>query len=164
MTKSEISVSDIIGSFPQRSAPSRTHIQKAVFLAQHLGLLSPTRNFVLHHYGPYSFGLDREIAEAVATSQLSAAVGRGGLGTKYVSESKGNPVLQGLASELSEKGVKELEAISTLAYFQVRNHTSDVNLLINQVRGVKPHLDEPFIRSQFEELSRIESEFKSARR
>jgi hypothetical protein len=149
-------VLDTIASLRQaRSETTRTHIQKTVFMAEQLGIVPPESfEFVLHLYGPYSFDLDQSILDLLASKELTVAPGPGGMGGSY-STDYGVPrtELQPLAEWLGRKGVRALEAITTVAYVEARGEPG----VIARVLRIKPHLGEA-------EVLRARAEVEKAKR
>ncbi len=127
---------------------TRTHIQKSIFLSSLLGLRDAPFEFVLYLYGPYSFELDDSIAEMVASGELMASAGVGGFGSRFsVSKIAAVESLKPLCRWLGAKGVRRLEAVSTVAYVAARGERD----IVARVQRIKPHLGPEEIKAALEE-------------
>ena len=131
----------------------RTHIQKLVYLACSWGIVpEQPYEFVIHQFGPYSYGLDRNISEMEAFGVVQRRWGEQGRGSHYsISDAEFAPYaqhLRGLAEWLGPKGVKDLEVLATVDF--VRQHpAADIP---DAVRHLKPHISRDAVENALVEL------------
>ena len=119
----------------------RTHIQKLVYLACSWSIVrEKPYEFVIHQFGPYSYGLDRNISEMEAFGVVQRRWGEQGRGSHYsISEAQFAPYtqdLRGLADWLGSKSVKDLEVLATVEFVR-RQGAADIS---DAVRRLKPHI------------------------
>lgn len=141
----------------ERGGIHRTHIHKFLFLAERW-LATPSRHaFSIYTHGPYSRDLDGELKSLLAVGILEGEADSGGFGATY-SVTTDRAVEQaeeteswspdqreaflGLASEVADRGTRELEAISTTEFFIRDSPDVSANETVAAVMTIKPHLTE----------------------
>ena len=130
-----------------------THIQKAVYFAQHLTSVPMGYDFILYKHGPFSFDLRDELtalradgllrlepkwpygAEIKPTEQSKYIQG---LFRNTVRKYKGE--VKFIAAELGGKGVVELERLSTALFVERNMESKSVLERAAQVVNLKPHV------------------------
>jgi hypothetical protein len=113
-------------------------------------------SFVLHHFGPYSFDLDRELMTLEAFNAVHVAQDPEGFGARYSVDpdylpqlSVPSDSLRALSEWISDKTTRQLEAVATCQYFADRGRDGAVA----EVQRVKPHLTEPEVLAAWGELT-----------
>ncbi len=128
----------------------RTHLQKLLFFADEWNALpSKPYDFVIHRFGPYSFDLDRDIADMQGFGVLNReSLYR--LGASYSTSNDGPfaSQLKPLAEWLGKKSVQELEVLATTEF--VRNRHGDS--VAEEVRRLKPHVSPQDVQNALREL------------
>ena len=128
----------------------RKKLQKMVYLLQHYGL-DLEMNYVYHHYGPYSAGLQAEVEELVESGFV--AEGKTCRGYEYHITEKGIEFLQKLEEEfevpkismndkqldlLGQQSSQFLEVVSTYAFLLAKDYLPEQ--AVEKVKELKPHL------------------------
>lgn len=139
----------------QRSGrhPWRTHIQKLLYFAVSWSVV-PVKpyKFVIHQFGPYSYGLDRDIAHMEAFGMIEREWGEQGFGSHFsITDQQHAPhseVLRELAEWLGPKRVKDLEVLATIEFVRSQGST-DVS---EDVLRLKPHISRDAVEKAHEEL------------
>ncbi len=135
-----------------RSAGSwtgRIHVHKHLFITQVLGLAKPPFEFELYQYGPYSFGLDRKIAELEAYGMLTKEYEQPGYGARYMATEASKSLIKKLPNKLQDlirrvaeavgqQDSKQLELIATCLWVERREGVRDEDKLAEVVRNIKP--------------------------
>lgn len=144
-------VSSAVAAFATSGADAwRTRVQKLLFFAEEWEAI-PTKpyEFVIHRFGPYSFDLDREIAEMEGFRVLRReSVYR--TGASY-STSGAVPFLSNLqpfANWLGNKTVQQLEVLATVEFVQNRSSKS----VIDEVMRIKRHVPREAVENAIREL------------
>lgn len=127
----------------------RIHVHKHLFITQVLGLAKPPFEFELYQYGPYSFGLDRKIAELEAYGMLTKEYEQPGYGARYMATEASKSLIKELSSKLlnvirrvaeavGKEDSKKLELIATCLWVERREGVRDEDKLADVVRNIKP--------------------------
>lgn len=146
-----------------------THIQKAVFLLQELVGVDLSLDFVLYRHGPFSFDLRDELSSMEADELLSVVVRQPGYGPAYVptdfsftflerfpnTVSRYHDRVTFVAEEIGDKGVADLERLSTAFYVASREGIMDPDERANRVVDLKPHVTLPDARAASAEVYRL---------
>ena len=131
-----------------------THVQKSVYVLQ-VGLHVPLRyDYILYKHGPYSFELK---------SQMAGLIGRGLLRQEFSSPPYGprligtdvmeshvsryadkigqhSAAIRRVAQFFRDRGVAELEVLSTALYVTVSQRGETAEKRAERVHGLKPHV------------------------
>lgn len=125
-----------------------THMQKCVYFLQERFGLDLGYRFVIHHYGPFSFELDEDLAAFRSRGAIHARSG-GGYGVHYEpgTEAPGLPVdprveetLERVASEYGGMDVHALEVRATTYFVAKNSEGADDEEIIEHVKAIKPHI------------------------
>ena len=138
----------------------RTHLQKIIFFAEEWRAVPPrSYEFVIHRFGPYSFDLDRDIAEMHGFGVLERkSQYRLGVSYSLSGDAPSPDKLRPLAEWLGNKTVHELEVLATTEFVRNRDDT----LVIKQVRELKPHVSREAIQEALTELDTVGLKIKEA--
>lgn len=125
-----------------------THMQKCLyFLQEGLGVDLGYR-FVIHHYGPFSFEVDEDLAALWNRGFLRTRPG-GGYGVHYEPgpEAPSVPIdreveeaLEQVASHYGKLPVHELEVLATTDFVARNSEGGDDQAIIEHVKAIKPHI------------------------
>jgi uncharacterized protein YwgA len=135
----------------------RIHLHKHLFVIQVLGLAEIPFEFELHHYGPYSFELDSDIAEMEAFGELDKDYPQPGYGPSYQLTGSGRQSLSELtsreqqaaddvAAKLADFDSSDLELIATCLWVKLRELENDPDLIVPRVCEIKPKYPRSRIR------------------
>lgn len=130
---------------------TRTHIQKLCYFSNRWGIRPLPHRFVLHHHGPYSFDLDRDLLRMEAFGILDVRPDAKGYGARYsVADVRASDDIDALAAWLGPKTTRDLEALATCEFFAEQE--KDEEAIVRRVREVKPHLGEDEVREALREV------------
>lgn len=133
-----------------------THIQKATYFVQELLKVPLEFDFILYKHGPFSFDLSDEITAMRADYLLGLEPRPHPYGPSIVpGESserikeqfpkileKYNPAVEFVADKFGDKGVAELERISTALYVTLTGGVGDdVESRAQRINELKPHVE-----------------------
>ena len=131
-----------------------THVQKSIYVLQE-GLHVPMRyGYILYKHGPYSFELKSEMAGLIARGLLrqefsSPPYGPRLAGTDVMETHFGryagrvgehSSAIQQVARFFRDRGVAELEVLSTALYVTVSNRGETAEKRAERIHGLKPHV------------------------
>ncbi|MGC8642972.1 MAG: hypothetical protein ACP5XB_24200 [Isosphaeraceae bacterium] len=147
-----------------------THLQKSVYILQELFRVPTDFEFIFYKFGPYSFDLSEDLTALRADYLVELRIRRPSYGPSLVPTQtsqefrKRYPVTLGKYSEqlefiaraLGQKGVSELERVST-ALFVSREPGSDQSVegRARRVVALKPHVSLSQAIDAVRELDRI---------
>lgn len=131
-----------------------THIQKTTYFLQELLKVPTEFEFILYKHGPFSFALRDELSEMRADGlielepreypygpSLNATTDSKELREHFTKTlDKYRQQLDFVIRELGEKGVSELEQLSTALFVYLENPARDRNSQIERLLKLKPHL------------------------
>jgi hypothetical protein len=131
----------------------RTHLQKAVFVAQAMLGLPLGFDFGLHHYGPYSPALERTV-DRLCGGQTLRLVDQTPFGPRIATTGSADHLraaepevlarydkgLSFVAAGLGSAGVKELERLATALWFTLAAPRATVETTAALVCEAKPHI------------------------
>jgi len=131
-----------------------THIQKAMFFLQEMMGVDANFEFILYRHGPFSFDLRDELAAMQADDLLELAVRQQGYGPTYLptpfseiflerfpkTTARYLTQIQFVADELSDRGVAELEKLTTAFFIAHREGVDDVEERAQRLVELKPHI------------------------
>jgi uncharacterized protein YwgA len=132
----------------------QTHIQKATYLLQEMTQVPIGFNFILYKHGPFSFDLSDELTAMRAEGLLMVDLKPYQFGTSLCPTEKGYGICKDyqkytdtysknidfIAKEFSDKGVAELERLSTAFYITKNEDAQDINTRSRLVTTYKPHI------------------------
>src|SRR5688500_675546 len=145
-----------------------THIQKASFFLQRLLGVPLGFEFILYKHGPYSFDITKELTELRADSILDIQILNEQYGPSYA-PGKLNDYLRTrfpktlqrydkqtgfVASQLGDKGVKELERLATALFVDVEVQ-GNVAEKAKMIMRLKPHIGEGDARAAVEQVHQM---------
>lgn len=149
-----------------------THIQKIVDLVQSITNVNPY-NFVMHHYGPYSFDLRDTLELLVSAGYVEKTIDK--YGYHYRLSDKGKRFLDN--NEVDERVLKAtenvvtllgkastiiLELIATIDYVTKKYGEMNEENIVILVKRLKPHFSEKIIKKALNwwksEFNRITNE------
>lgn len=130
-----------------------THIQKACFFMQNLFDGENEFDFVLYHYGPFSFDLREKLENMLAEGfvELDRVLG---YGPKFSVTERGKELMRKFPNALSnrineieqtanfvrDRNAGELERTSTALYLLMKNPGASDDQLVRELVKVKPHV------------------------
>ena len=128
----------------------RTRVQKLLFFAEEWGdLATKPYEFVIHRFGPYSFDLDRDIAEMQGFGVLERkSVYRLGASYSTSGETTFLHNFKPFADWLGNKTVQELEVLATVEFVQNRSREP----VTDEVVRLKPHVSREAVENAIREL------------
>ncbi|MDN7025464.1 hypothetical protein FGU65_11270 [Methanoculleus sp. FWC-SCC1] len=131
-----------------------THIQKAAYFLEEMLGVSLGLPYILYKHGPFSFDLSDELASMRADALLAWEIRPGPYGntlktTRESERLKANvprtleryrPAITFVARKFGQKGVKDLEKISTALYVTKTMQGEGCDARARQIVGLKPHI------------------------
>jgi uncharacterized protein YwgA len=129
-------------SFDMSKFQDRFLMQKITLLAQRMGL-GTNFNFSPYIYGPYSTELTSLVSDILDIQTTSNLIGE----DSQIAEK----IISYFGDEINEYKSRDLEVISTLAYYQ--QYISDEKKLFDRVRTYKPWATDELMKSTLEKLS-----------
>jgi len=146
-----------------------THIQKSAYLLQELMKVPLGFNFILYKHGPFSFDLKDELTEMRADfllgwqerpdpyrdSLMVAPLGEGLLEMDATEVKKYSDPIEFIATIINNKGVKDLEKISTAFYVTNTCGSLSTEERIKKLREFKPHITEEEAQQAVYEIDTI---------
>jgi uncharacterized protein YwgA len=147
-----------------------THVQKSAFFLQILSEAKLGYDFSLYKHGPYSFELRsslsvmatlKYIQSDVIDSRYGAQISPTPAGEKILMQRYGSlakelePIIAYLAVKFGNKGVKDLERVSTALYFTKVDPMETVLDRARAICSVKPHIEERLAVLAVEEVDNI---------
>jgi hypothetical protein len=131
-----------------------THLQKATYFLQEMLGVETDFNFILYRHGPFSFDLRDELSSMQADNLFELAIRAQGYGPTYIPTEFSDVFLERfpktiarhidriefLAEELKDKGVAELERLSTAFYIANQERITDVADRARRLVELKPHI------------------------
>jgi uncharacterized protein YwgA len=153
----------------QGSWCGETHIQKGTFLLQELLPWESDYRFVLYKHGPFSFELRDDLSEMQADGLLNLVARQQGYGPSYLPSSDADGFLarypkttarfeapvKFIAKQLGDKGVAELERISTALYIKNRSELISTRDRAAELVRLKPHIPPSEALTATEEVDRL---------
>lgn len=149
-----LSVIETLGA--EGSWCGETHIQKATYFVQELLKVPLEFDFILYKHGPFSFDLSEEIT-AMRADYLLGLKSRPypygpsivpGESSEMIKEQfsktleKYNPAVKFVADKFGDKGVAELERISTALYVTLTGGVGgSVESRAQRINELKPHVE-----------------------
>lgn len=138
----------------QGSWCGETHIQKAAYFLEEMMGVPLDFRYVLYKHGPFSFDLSDELASMRADALLEWEIKPEpyGNGLKTTKEStqlqtkiprtmaRYRPALSFVAQKFGNRGVKELEKISTALYVTKEMPGQDLSVRARRITELKPHI------------------------
>jgi uncharacterized protein YwgA len=152
-----------------------THLQKATYFLQEVLSVPLKREFILYHYGPYSFELTEDLTSMRADELLEFEF-RGGVGygpsfvatklSKKFRESypvtlrKYADQISFIVEKLGDKNVKELERLATALFVSIGPKSKDyeVETRARKIHELKPHVSLDCAIEAVEEFDRLSEE------
>ena len=131
-----------------------THVQKSIYVLQ-AGLHVPLRyDYILYKHGPYSFELKSEMAGLIGRGLLrqefsSPPYGPRLVGTDVMETHRSryagkvgehSAAIQKVAQFFRDRGVAELEVLSTALYVTVSHGGETAERRAERIHGLKPHV------------------------
>lgn len=131
-----------------------THVQKSIYVLQ-VGLHVPLRyDYILYKHGPYSFELKSEMAGLIGRGLLrqefsSPPYGPRLVGTDVMETHRSrysgkvgehSAAIQQVAQFFRDRGVAELEVLSTALYVTVSQGSETAEKRAERIHGLKPHV------------------------
>lgn len=151
-----------------------THVQKCSFFLQAASGVPLGYNFVIYHYGPYSFGLEDDLAVLRSKGWLEAVPDPEGYGVHYqvgrAYEEAGLNVaeqyreaIRRVVRSLGTRRVRELELLATACFLYrgVDGRTRDERVTVQEVLGLKPHFSAREVRAALQEVAQLESALRA---
>lgn len=163
---------DTLGEFG--SWCGETHIQKTAYVAKVAMGVPIESEFVLYKHGPFSFDLNKLLAEMRA-QQIISVTPQGPYGSTYAVNSgmwgalkrsmagyyaPHDEKIRFVCHRLAKKKVTELERVATAIFVRLHFPGLEGDLLPRKLNELKPHIPLPEARLAFEE-SRVFLEQKS---
>jgi uncharacterized protein YwgA len=165
MNKEQLSyLYNLVSAFDHK--PTRTQLHKISFFVAAADQVEVPFEFVLYHYGPYSFDLDEAIQELVDAGYLHADYNPNGFGAGYeFSKAIADPKLSQDVSEsirkwvklLGNEGVRRLELVATSLYVNTKRHEDSRERQIEQVINIKPHFTTDEVEEAFNWLRTVDA-------
>ena len=147
-------VADLVDQLHEAGSwTGETHIQKSIYLVEELFDVPLEFTFTLYKHGPYSFPLRDELT-AMRADQLVVIDPRPPYGPSYMTTPASRdlrarfprtldyvrPRLRFVAQALGNKGVSDLEQLSTAMYARVEDSSRTPEQLAGRIRELKPHI------------------------
>ncbi len=135
----------------------RIHVHKLLYLVQEAKLAKPPFEFTLYQYGPYSFGLDEDIAQMELYGSLHKTYPASGYGPKYTLGHSGyeeanelneeeRKAISEVAEKIGDNDSQWLELRATCLWVERRECVNGDNAIVARVKKVKPRFSETEIR------------------
>jgi len=154
---------------------AETNVQKAVYFLQELLEVPLDLEFVLYKYGPYSFDLREELTSLRADSILTFEIRDPTYGPSYApgqlrdlivgdfpkTISRFRKEIDFVAERLGNKGIAELERLSTALYVRLRSPDTGVHKRAQSVRELKPHISSPLAEQAVKEVDAMFEEWQA---
>ena len=146
-----------------------THIQKGTFLLQELLSLESDYQFVLYKHGPFSFELRDDLSEMQADGLLNLVARQQGYGPSYLPSGEADEFLTRyprttsrfeapvklIAKKLGDRGVAELERISTALFIKNRSELTSIRDRAAELVRLKPHISASDALTATEDVDRL---------
>ena len=154
----------LVDALTRRGWAGRTHVHKTVFRLQRAEALDLGFEFVIYHYGPYSFELDEMLRDLRSAAALEVVPDTTGYGAHYAHGPRAAAYLSGyesevgkartaidrVASEWGPRNVRDLERVATALYVVSHGEMDDATA-VGELRRVKPHFSEAELREAVRE-------------
>jgi len=154
--------------------PTRTQIQKEMFVTKVLCYVPLQYDFVIHDFGPYSFELDKDIRELVAFGYINDVSKSGQIGSRYGLTEVGKKYLRkykddtGMYSDHLDSAVKllaghnvgVLELASTAIYVIEVLGINDRGEALKTIKKIKPKYSNKKIKEFYNVSLEVVKEFK----
>ncbi len=151
-----------------------THIQKATFTLQKITNTPIDYTFVLYKHGAFSFDLRDELTDMRADQLITLAMNPAPYGPSLVVSDYGktylekshdsirkyDPDIKFITDNLGNKGVTELERISTALYVCKEEAVSDPDICAIRVNELKPHVPFDSAKSAALDVARMLNTYK----
>lgn len=153
---SELRISD--------SWTGRVHIHKLLAAIKLLGLANPPFTFRLYDYGPYSFDLDRDIANAETYGIVEREYPSPGYGPKYKAatdkpflslDEKSKSAIQKVARWFGQRSSQDLEKIITCLWAEKQEGLTAEENVVSRVNKLKPKYDKQELREAFQQAREL---------
>ncbi len=153
---------------------SRTHIQKCLYFVQRMSGQPAVFNFVMYHYGPYSFQLEADVQQMRSLGVFDLTV-LPPYGPRYqVTEAacalfdrfgealrEFETPIDFVVGEIGSRHVTELELLATADFVQHTAGKPD-DEVVAQVLELKPHFSEKEVKQALTEIEEISARAPAA--
>lgn len=148
-------ISNLIEALKQRGSwCGETHIQKAIYCLQEVTSVPLEFNFILYKHGPFSFDLRDELTAMRAYGFLDIRLNPYPYGPSLCITEMAKALIQDspktlnkfnkkttfIAETLGEKGVAELERLTTALYMTREEGLKDIDERASIIHKLKPHV------------------------
>jgi uncharacterized protein YwgA len=154
--------------------PTRTQIQKEMFVAKILCYVPLQYEFVIHDFGPYSFELDQDIRELLAFGYINDVSEIGQIGSRYELTEVGKSYLERYKDNTREysnqldqavrllagHNVGVLELASTAIYVIEVLKVDDKDKALKTIKHIKPKYSDGKIKEFYDVSLEVVKEFK----
>ena len=141
----------------------KTQLQKTIYFLQQAFGVQTKYQFRMHHYGPYSEDLDKDMTLLSMLGYVSIKIDTQGYGYHVAVsdqperdwESLVSPFKDSIAQVLSlvqGKVTSELELMATLHFVDSLNANPPVDKLIDTVKGLKPKFSSEHVKNVYRDL------------
>lgn len=151
-----------------------THIQKAVYFLQEVGLVPTDLEFILYKHGPFSFDLRDELTAMRATGLIEIKVNQYPYGPSIAITDMGKMLQKRLSmtvsqyrknisyisTQLGSKGVAELERLATALFVKETEGITNKVAAAAKIHSIKPHIPIDIAMAAFEASMEIKSNFQ----
>ncbi len=155
--------------FARGSWCGETHLQKAMYFLQSLFEIDTDFEFVLYRHGPFSFGLRDALNEMTSDGFLELVARYPGYGPSLLPAAEAQELLRRfpktlekhraeirfVADSIGDKGVGELERVSTAIFLISRYPGMQDNELADKLVELKPHIHTKEALKAFEEAHQL---------
>ena len=143
-----------------------THIQKTVYILQTACRVSMGYSFVLYKHGPYSFDLKLDTSRLLGRRMLKQEPSAPPYGPRlrattimanhaarhHETIGRHSKDITRVVQFVSNRGVAELERLSTALYVTVRNEDKSVESRARRIHELKPHVSVELATEAVQEL------------
>lgn len=149
-----------------------THLQKGAYLLAELQGIEVATDFTLYKHGPFSFDLRDELSELKGDGLIGLKVRAPRYGPSLEVTERGEALMgrssrtleryeraiDAVASILKDRGVADLERLTTAIYVQRELGRSGVEAVATEMRKLKPHVTwEDAVEAAREAIQLLES-------
>ena len=152
-----------------------THLQKAMFFLQGLANVPADFDFVLYKHGPFSFDLRNELTGLRADGLMKLHPQPAPYGPSILTTETGDEYLDNrrsnlgkyersihfIAEQLADKGVTELERLSTALYVMLKQRGTSTAEKAKRIVELKPHIDLTEARQAIEQVNSMQKKWES---
>lgn len=147
--------------------PKRTHIQKAFFFLQTMGMPGFPFSFILYKHSPFSPDVESELDEMKSYGAIcydsrpgfSQVLQPGAYASALKQKAQLNPeeksAIASICRFLARKPLNEIELLGTVAWIKAHEHIKSVDEIASRLQVLKPHVSRSDAMRSAGEVERV---------